>query len=125
MKCQYCNENEAKLSFLVNWMGIEQQVHICEECAQKWRQYVHVMQEQYVRSNSSKEREIEVSRIPKQRDLGNSPFLRVVSNEVKKSRQINSLKYQLQKAIDEECYEEAARLRDRILKEEKEEAVYE
>ena len=120
MKCQYCHENEATLNFLVQWMGMERNVHICESCAEKWKQYVGLMQKQYTQNQSTPFGWFYPQNQEKQRGLGNSPFLHVTGDEVKKKRELNALKYQLQYAIDTEHYEEAARLRDEIEKGEKE-----
>lgn len=127
MKCQHCHQNEATLSFVVNWMGIEQEVHICEECAEKWRQYATAAQQQqhYAWNQMGGNGWMYYQNQGKVRDLGNSPFLHAASNEIKKRRQLNVLRYQLKQAILSEQYEEAARLRDEIGKEEKEVVAYE
>lgn len=124
MKCQHCHQNEATLSFVVNWMGIEQEVHICEECAIKWRQYAGAAQQRYG-WNQIGNGWMYLQKTEKARDLGSSPFSNAASSDIKKRRQLNVLRYQLEQAILSEQYEEAARLRDEIEKEEKEVVTYE
>lgn len=125
MKCQYCHENDSNLSFIVSWMGMEQEVHICEECANKWKQYIESVHKHYAQSRMEEGGWMAPEGQGKVRDLGNSPFLRVISSDIKKKRQLNILKNQLKIAIEKEQYEEAAKIRDEIKKEEKEVAVYE
>lgn len=125
MKCQHCHEHEATLSFVVNWMGIEQEVHICESCAEKWRQYIIATQQHNAWNQMGGNAWLYMQKPEKARDLGSSPFLRATSSDLQKRRRLVSLKYQLEQAILAEQYEEAARIRDEIKKEETEVVTYE
>lgn len=125
MKCQHCHENEATLSFLVNWMGMEQEVHLCNDCAEKFRQYAIAAKQQSAWNQMGGNNWMYMQNQTKARDIGESPFLHAADEEIKKKRRLNALKYQLEQAVQSEEYEEAARLRDEIQQEKKGAVIYE
>lgn len=118
MKCQYCNENEAQNTFLVNFPGGQQEVHLCAECTERLRHYYGAM------AQAAQQGGFPGWGGSLPRKVGDSPFPEDAGGEVRKRRLINSLRAQMSQAVTEERYEEAARLRDEIAQAEKE-YVYE
>ena len=87
MKCERCGQREATFYYQSNINGKVTQVHLCPECAAELG---------YTRGMSSSFRS----------------FRRSFFEE----RQRNALENQLKAAVDDENYEEAARLRDELKK---------
>lgn len=101
MKCQYCHSNEAENTFIVNFGTGEQEVHLCDECTQKAKQYYETMRRAAYAGAL-------------QRAPGGSDFPEDAGGEIRRKRRLNSLRARLAGAVDQEQYEEAARLRDQI-----------
>lgn len=114
MKCQYCHQREAVNTFLIALPGGRKEFHLCSECTENARQYYYAMR----KMNPIMLAEFEGP--GGNRDLGDSPFPQYAGIEIERRRQINQLKAKLQKAVDSERYEEAAKLRDQIFSTEKE-----
>lgn len=116
MLCQNCNENEADKTFVVNWMGAQYQMHVCQECLEQMWKYAGAMgQRELFRSISGwwpgKE---------EPRQLGESPFPKDAGELLKMRLRLAALRARLQEAAEQENYEEAARLRDSLAAAEKE-----
>lgn len=107
MMCQFCNENEANNTFLINFMGEEKEVHLCDECAHKAKMHYDAMQRGYGGNTSWG------SNVPVRR-AGQSPFPLLADKTLRRRRHLNELHVKLAEAVDAERYEEAARLRDEI-----------
>lgn len=124
MLCQNCNKREAVNNFVVNYMGTEHEVHLCEECTAQAKQYMAAMYQHYGQNPSAM-----MGGWPQaqtnQRPLGQHPFPDAISEDIKSRRQINALRSQLQEAVEKEQYEKAAVLRDRIKDLEKDVCVHE
>lgn len=116
MKCQFCGQNEAEHSFHILVMGEEHEVHLCDECTQKLRQYREAMQGAYAGGGQG----FAGPGHSRPRDVGTSPFPAEVDDKIKFRRRLNGLKARLGEAVAAEHYEEAARLRDEIATQEKE-----
>lgn len=123
MMCQHCNKNEAQNSFVLHMMGVEHEVHLCNECTEKFRQYAYNMHQQYAQNQQAGWWNASVQ--AKQRALGDNPFPYDAGDDVKNRRRLNALRGKMKEAIEQEAYEEAARLRDEIYRIEKEVYVYE
>lgn len=116
MLCQHCNQNEADKTFVVNWMGTQYQMHVCEECLKQMWQYAKTVGQgnafQYFtgwwpgKANP--------------RVLGDSPFPMDAGMEMKMKLRLSALRARLEEATERENYEEAARLRDGIARIEQE-----
>lgn len=121
MRCQNCNEREADKTFLVNWMGTQYQMSICNECLEQMYQYAGAMgQGELFKSISGwwpgKEGP---------RELGSSPFPEDAGGQMKLRVRLAALRARLEEAARQENYEEAARLRDRLSAMEQEEYTHE
>lgn len=112
MKCQHCHEKEAVNSFLVAFPGGQQEIHLCEDCTKMARQYYEMAK----RANPGMFQNADAAG---KRKVGSIPFPDNAGAEIHRRRQMNMLKARLEKAVQEEHYEEAARLRDQIAAEEK------
>lgn len=110
MKCQHCNENEATNTFLVSFPGGRQEIHLCDDCtrmAQKYYEMARRQNPEMFGAGQLAKRETGIS-IPE--DAG---------SEVRQRRRLNILRARLARAVKQEHYEEAARLRDEIAAQEK------
>lgn len=110
MLCQRCNKNEADATFVVNWMGVNYEVHFCQECIQKMWQYTGLMGNPEAFAAYTGWRPDKMT----PRELGKNPFSEKISDDVKKRRLLNALEKRLKDAESREAYEEAAKLRDKI-----------
>lgn len=110
MLCQRCNKNEAEATFVVNWMGVNYEVHFCQECINKMWQYTGMMGGADAFASFTGWRPDKI----KPRELGNSPFPENITDEMKQRRTLIALEKRLKDAESREAYEEAARLRDKI-----------
>lgn len=122
MMCQFCGEHEATNKFLVNFMGSNNEVYICDECLENFRQYAGIPgQSNHITwpfgfsiqgandkglSNRSGRRPIQSNNI--------SGFNIDTANEIRTKRELNQLYKKLSNAVEAEKYEEAAKLRDKI-----------
>lgn len=110
MLCQNCKKNEATKTFIVNWLGGQQEVHLCQECLERmWK---------YAGSVGQREAFTAMSGWwpgkADPRDLGNNHFPGDAGKELKMKRRLAALRARLDEAARQEDYEEAARLRDSI-----------
>lgn len=104
MKCQHCENQEATNHFVINWMGMQHHVHLCDECNEKiTSHYKKVMAQQYQNTSTAKPR-----------IMGESPFPANAGDKFRQRRKLNTLRGRLNEAIETEQYEVAARLRDEI-----------
>lgn len=108
MKCDYCNHNEAEHTFRALIMGEEREIHLCGECMHKFRQHYESVARQQAMAGGAG------------RDTKRNPFPPDAGEDVRSRRLLGGLKARLQEAIEQEQYEEAARLRDEIAYHEKE-----
>ena len=110
MKCQNCNQNEADKTFVANWMGMQYQVHFCDDCLQQMWQYADAMgKKEAFKAMSGWWPEKAESR-----RLGDIAFPKSAGEGMKQRRKLTALRIQLEEAVQFEDYEEAARLRDSI-----------
>lgn len=114
MKCQYCNHNEAENTFIIRFPGGEQEIHLCEECTQKAKEYYEM-----ARQGSPMGDFPAWGSDAAQRRTGEAPFPADAGTAIKQRRRLNGLRARMQEAIAAEHYEEAARLRDEISETEK------
>lgn len=116
MLCQHCNQNEADKTFLVNWMGTQYQMHVCESCLEQMWQYAgSINQQEQFRSFTGWWPGKEAPRT-----LGANPFPDDAGEDLKRQRQLAALRVRLAEAAKLEHYEEAARLRDSLAEMEQE-----
>lgn len=110
MLCQVCNKNEASKSFIINWGGGQQEVHVCQECLERMWKYAGAMgqREAFTAMSGWWPGKAEP------RILGNNPFPIDAGAELKTKRRLAALQVRLEEAARQEDYEEAARLRDNI-----------
>lgn len=107
MKCEYCHERQAVNTFLVAYPGGQQEIHLCEDCTKMAHQYYQrAMQQQGAFAGGSP--------AASRRKLGSIPFPDNAGAEIQRRRQMNMLRAQLEQAVQNEHYEEAARIRDKI-----------
>ena len=126
MLCQYCNCNKADYRFFVNFNGQVSDVHLCAECtgrlsAQFQEFYNHMKPfmggwrpERQEEATSFGEFGVvpgETGKRPR-----HNPFPTVADEDFSQRRKLGELRAQLQKAIQAEEYETAAKLRDEILR---------
>lgn len=115
MKCQYCNKNDAKLSFVVYIAGSEHEIHLCESCTKKLRQYTEAAYSQHMQGNLPQAVNMWLPTVQvKQRSLGGDAFPSHADQAFVTRRKLNELRTKLTKAIDTEQYEMAAGIRDQI-----------
>ena len=106
MKCQFCNKNEAVNTFLVSFSGIRQEVHLCASCTKLGRQYY----ERFRAANPG----MFLNNDAGVREVGEASFPDNAGDEIRRRRQMNILRARLEQALEDERYEEAARIRDQI-----------
>lgn len=110
MLCQNCKKNEADKTFIINFGGGAQEIHICHECLeQMWNTAGMTGQREMFSAISGwwpgKE---------DPRDHGGSPFPEDAGAALKAKRRMTALRTRLEEAVQRENYEEAAGLRDQI-----------
>lgn len=105
MKCQHCNDNEATNTFLVNFMGEEREVHLCDECTAKAKQHYEAMRRQAGYPGWG-------GNVPAR--VRPNPFPLDAGREIRHRRRMNELQSKLREAVNTERYEDAAKLRDEI-----------
>ncbi len=122
MLCQFCGKNEATNKFHVNFMGLNRDVFLCDECLNSFRQYAGVPEGYDPNMMGNKQESgapgtwpitFEMQQ-PKERKLGSDPFNQDAGKDIKMKRELNQLHKKLSNAIDDERYEDAAVLRDKI-----------
>lgn len=113
MNCQFCNERPAVNSFMFNYMGNEQEIHLCAECTRRLYQY-------YRMAHYAARPDIWPPQEAAGHRPGDTPFPENAGDDVRQRRQLNGLRARLDDAVAAEHYEEAARLRDEIAQLEKE-----
>ena len=110
MKCQFCNQRDADKVFYVNYMGVQYQISICQDCLNKvWEQAKASGQEEAFKNYSGW-----WPGKPEPRKLGYRAFPESAQEELKKERKLKVLQFRLEQAAEQEDYEEAAKLRDDI-----------
>ena len=110
MLCQYCNKNEATNTFVINWAGGQQEIHVCRECLERmWKYAGAVGQREALTAISGWH-----PGKPEPRDIGSSQFPKDAGAQLKLKRRLASLHARLEEAARQENYEEAAQLRDSI-----------
>lgn len=121
MLCQNCGQNEADKTFIVNWMGAQYEVHMCESCLEQMWQF----------AKTSGQREAFTAFTgwwpgkATPQESGSNPFPQDVEAHIKKRMRLAALRARMEDASENENYEEAARLRDRIAAVEQEEVRHE
>lgn len=126
MMCYHCNKNEADNRFLVNFMGHVGEVHICNDCLEKFMRYTNDMMQMIQRS------ELETPAAEWQyddnesnpRQLGEDAYPLDAGSEFKRRRLLGELRARMREAVDREDYENAAWLRDQIHRLESEVHIY-
>ena len=116
MMCQNCHHREAVNHFVIQYMGTEKEMHLCDECAAQAKQYMGAMIGQYGPKAMLGNMWGGGQEEPSSPTIEETPFPEDAGEEVKKQRQMNALKHQLKEAVEAEKYEKAAVLRDRIKK---------
>lgn len=112
MKCQYCHERDAVNTFTVVTPAGAQEIHLCEECTQVAKYYY----EQHQRAQAGA---IGGESAASHRRVGESPYPDKAGIEIRHRRSINQLNALLDRAVQQERYEDAAKLRDEIAEKEK------
>lgn len=121
MKCQNCNKNEADRTFVANWMGMQYQMHFCNDCLRQMWQYAGAMGQ----GENFKALAGWWPDKPEPRSLGDAAFPKNAGEALKQRRRLSALRVRLREAAQLENYEEAARLRDRIAELEQEAYTHE
>ena len=119
MLCQFCGKNHATNKFLMNIMGHNSEVFICDECLENFKQYTNTREGQ-MGISGSRQRSDSIQTWPigftgepgKRKGSGSFDVDGVV--EIRTKRKLNQLHKQLKDAVKSEKYEEAAILRDKI-----------
>lgn len=116
MLCQNCKKNEADKTFVVHWMGMQHQMHLCSECLEQMWQYAGAVGKKEAFKAMAgwwpgKE---------EPRQLGDVVFTKETGAVMTQRRKLAALRVRLEEAAIQENFEEAARLRDRIAAMEKE-----
>lgn len=122
MMCQFCGKHEATNKFHVNFMGLNRDVFLCDECLNSFKQYAGMAEGHEIGISHSKQGSGTQSTWPigfgmpepKERKLGEDPFNVDAGKEIRMKRRLNQLHKQLSNAVEEERYEDAAELRDKI-----------
>ena len=120
MKCYNCSESEAAGRLLINYMGQTNEVYLCSQCLENFRQ-----------REASILREIKESAIPYPHAWPNvelrvaqmggpQPFPPDAGEKIRRERRLEELREKLRTAVEAEDYESAAALRDEIYRMEKE-----
>lgn len=110
MLCQVCHKNDASKSFIINWMGGQHEVHVCQECLERmWKQAGAMGQREAFSALSGW-----WPGKAEPRALGDNPFPLDAGMTLKMKRRMTALQVQLEEAAQLEDYEAAARLRDNI-----------
>lgn len=110
MLCENCQKNEADKTFILNIMGAQREVHVCNECLGQMWQYAQMSGQQEAFAAMSGWR-------PGQEDAranGRNPFPQDAGQAMRAKRQMAALRARLEEAVLREQYEEAAKLRDLI-----------
>lgn len=125
MLCQHCNQNEANIRFQYMVNGQSGEVHLCSECAQKLQSQAGM----FTQTIGAFTPMLGLEGVGNLMDWGNlaarpQPAAAQESGaeidaDIRRRRKVNELRARLDSAVGREDYEEAARLRDEILKTEK------
>lgn len=113
MKCQYCHENEAENTFMVQFPGGMQEIHLCARCTEGAKRYVEMAHQSHPESFPA------WGAGTPDRKVGDSPFPDDAGEDIRQRRRLNALRARLTDAVANEQYETAARLRDQISEVEK------
>ena len=110
MLCDNCRKNEATNTFIASWMGKQHEIHVCQECLEQMWNYAGMTGQRKVFAAISgwwpgKE---------DPRQGGDNPFPQDAGLYLKTKRKMAALQARLEESVQEEDYEEAARLRDSI-----------
>lgn len=123
MLCQFCGKHHATNKFLVNFMGHNSEVFICDECLENFKQYTGVPQGQEMNMPGVRPVPSGMPAWPigftngtagSERKEGSGSFDVTGVSEIRTKRRLNQLHKQLKDAVNTENYEEAAILRDQI-----------
>lgn len=121
MVCQFCGKHHATNKFLVNFMGQNNEVFICDECLGNFSRYAGIIAGQQTDMRQSKQAvggmpvwPMDFHNGPEERKKESEPFSVDGVAEIRTRRRLNQLHKQLKDAVDTENYEEAAVLRDKI-----------
>lgn len=121
MLCQFCGKHEATNKFLINFMGANNEVYICDDCLENFKQYAGMPQGFQMNSpgnfNLSEGMQtwpIGFSNNQGEKRNGSGSFDVDGVAEIRTKRRLNQLHKQLTQAVDAERYEDAAILRDKI-----------
>lgn len=114
MLCQHCNTNEADYHFVVQENLKLHEVHLCADCASRlYQQYQSYLSGwQMTAQPSWTATAFQWPRQGEERRMPDS-----IDEDFSHRRLLTELRTKLQKAVDEEDYETAAKLRDEINKE--------
>lgn len=129
MLCQYCNQNEADYRFFINYDGQVSDVHLCSECTERLNTKFYEFYD-HIKPFMGGWRPEGESEYPLFEELGcvsqesaarpgRNPFPTEVDEGFRQRRRLAEMRVQLQKAVQAEEYETAARLRDEIQSTEK------
>lgn len=112
MKCQNCNSDDARI-FIGHWNDNTYEMCFCDDCLERmWQHAGNMGQKEAFRNLSGW-----WPGKPEPRQLGDYAFPELAGEELRRRRRISALKIRLEEAALSENYEEAARLRDRLQKE--------
>lgn len=119
MLCQHCQKNEATNMFAVNWMGTHYLFQVCNDCLENMKQYASRMG--FKDNPQGPDSWLPGKEMPHTlTDLVTSE-----DNQLRRRRQLTSLRFKLHEATNREDYEDAAQLRDNIAALEQEECYHE
>lgn len=132
MLCQFCQQNEADRSFSFQMMGMDQEIHLCDDCLEKFRQYADTVGQQFMSNPQAfaaffpqrdQAREMqptaprkkpEVAAPKPERPAVDNPFPEDAGEAIRNRRLLNALRARLREAIASERYEDAIRVQGDI-----------
>lgn len=121
MICQVCGKNHATNKFMVNFMGQNNEIFVCDECIENFSQYTGMLQGQPLGSQGGNQVQGTMPSWPigfrseqNNKKPGSGSFDVDGVAEIRTKRKLNQLHKQLGDAVKTENYEEAAILRDKI-----------
>mgnify|MGYP000999242984 CR=1 FL=1 len=117
MKCYHCGQNEAEHRFVLHIMEKTAEIYLCSGCLANFQQHIALMMG-YAEEASPDG----YPHALQMRELGSDPFPLDAGEKMKHRRLLIELKPRLREAVEREDYEQAAQLRDEILR--KEEGVF-
>lgn len=120
MMCQHCHKNEATNHFVVNFMGVEHEVRLCDACTGQLQRWAGNIQRHMAEAGESSAAPWWQTATQAAEARQEPPFPQNAGEWAHSRRRLNQLRVRLEKAVEMEQFELAARLRDELEELEKE-----